>query len=278
MVLGLVAGLALGIFWQQQRAPHLASVAAPATKGIALSESTRQLLTQLPEPVEIRFYALFAEETSAPEWQTLAAHTRQLLSELERTANGRVQVRTTERWTDEQAARAAAADGVPPQNLAAGARVYLGIVVQSGSRRETLPPLQPRWAAALELDLARAIARVTEPRSAPDSASASAWDDGVLESVRHQLPDLPSLSVDEGSRRLRDQALADFKAAVAEREQALQTVETRLREAEQRGDEAARRAALAERRELETRYNTRLSELTARLQAQLEALKQLKSE
>lgn len=277
MVLGLVAGLVLGFFWQQQRARPLASVAASATKGIGLSESTRQLLTQLPEPVEIRFYALFADETAAPEWQTLAAHTRQLLSELERTANGRVQVRATERWTDEHAARAAA-DGVPPQNLAAGAPVYLGVVVQSGSRRETLPPLQPRWAAALELDLARAIARVTEPRSAPDSTTASAGDAGVLESVCHQLPDLPSLSLEEGSRRLRDQALAEFKANVAEREQALQTVETRLREAEQRGDEAARRAALAERRELEARYNTRLSELTARLQAQLEALKQLKSE
>src|SRR3974390_1907955 len=83
-------GLAAGIFWGFQKGrEHATTRMTGGTGSIALSDSTRAVLTNLAAPVEIRFYALLDPASVPPATSDFAGRVDQLLAECQRIAGGR---------------------------------------------------------------------------------------------------------------------------------------------------------------------------------------------
>lgn len=274
----LVAGFVSGVYWQHRKAAVVAVPGDETGDPAGLSEGTVKLLAGLAVPVEVRFHALFSSNESSKDARGFAGRVNRLLAEFQRASEGKISVKRYDAWT-EAGTRSATVDGVVPQNLDKGEPFYLGVAVTAATRRETLPQLRPEWEAALEFDLARTIARVAaRPPAPPQSDADAAQAVSAADAVKRALPNLATLSLEEGKRQLRGAALQEFKAAVAEMERDVQQAQQRILEAESGGAESDRQAALKELQQVQARHNEKLRQLAARSQAQMEALERLKNE
>lgn len=270
-------GLLAGSFWLKQKAaaPETAPVMSPETQTAGpaggLSVGAREVLQNLNRPVEVRFYGLIQDRHGNEPWLAYAARVSELLHEFERAGGGRLRVtRMTESPTE--AARAAAlAEGLEPLRMNRNEPDLLGLVVSQQNEKVVLSRLDPKWEAALEFDLARAIARVAgaggtgEPQLNPAAVDAAA----TAELLR-VLPDLDSLTLEQARQQLRDVALAEYKVAVGELQKELQEAQARLA-----GKEDA--AARQELQQLQFKQAEKLSEIPRRLQAQLTLLPRVKN-
>lgn len=270
----VVAGFAGGVYWQHRRAA-LSETTIEAVPSTGLSENTTRLLANLETPVEIRFYALFNAGNENRDRRSFAARVGDLLAAFEQAASGRISVVRHSAWSEE-ATRNAGANGILPQNLDKGDPFYLGVALLAGTHRETLPQLLPEWEAALEFDLARALGRLAKPAAAPRSADAEAEVAAAREAVQRALPNLASLSLEEGRNLLRENGRKEFEAAVAVMQKELQAVQERIVKAEADGDDAARQAGLQEQQQIRTRHTEKFRENARRIQAQVEALEQMR--
>jgi hypothetical protein len=277
-LVGLVGvGLVAGSFWLKQKAaaPETTPLMSPETQtaGTAggLSAGARDVLQNLNRAVEVRFYGLIQDRHGNEPWLAYAARVSELLQEFERAGAGKLRViRVTAPLTE--AARAAAlAEGLEPLRMNRNEPDLLGLVVSQQNEKVVLSRLDPKWEAALEFDLARAIARVagaggvSEPQSNPGAVDAAA----TAELLR-VLPDLDSLTLEQARQQLRDAALAEYKVAVAELQKELQEAQARLA-----GKEDA--AARQELQQLQFKQAEKLNEIPRRLQAQLTLLPRVKN-
>jgi hypothetical protein len=270
-------GLVAGSFWLKQKAaaPETTPLMSPETQtaGTAggLSAGARDVLQNLNRAVEVRFYGLIQDRHGNEPWLAYAARVSELLQEFERAGAGKLRViRVTAPLTE--AARAAAlAEGLEPLRMNRNEPDLLGLVVSQQNEKVVLSRLDPKWEAALEFDLARAIARVagaggaSEPQSNPGAVDAAA----TAELLR-VLPDLDSLTLEQARQQLRDAALAEYKVAVAELQKELQEAQARLA-----GKEDA--AARQELQQLQFKQAEKLNEIPRRLQAQLTLLPRVKN-
>jgi hypothetical protein len=270
-------GLVAGSFWLKQKAaaPETTPLMIPETQtaGTAggLSAGARDVLQNLNRAVEVRFYGLIQDRHGNEPWLAYAARVSELLQEFERAGAGKLRViRVTAPLTE--AARAAAlAEGLEPLRMNRNEPDLLGLVVSQQNEKVVLSRLDPKWEAALEFDLARAIARVagaggvSEPQSNPGAVDAAA----TAELLR-VLPDLDSLTLEQARQQLRDAALAEYKVAVAELQKELQEAQARLA-----GKEDA--AARQELQQLQFKQAEKLNEIPRRLQAQLTLLPRVKN-
>jgi hypothetical protein len=270
-------GLVAGSFWLKQKAaaPETTPLMSPETQtaGTAggLSAGARDVLQNLNRAVEVRFYGLIQDRHGNEPWLAYAARVSELLQEFERAGAGKLRViRVTAPLTE--AARAAAlAEGLEPLRMNRNDPDLLGLVVSQQNEKVVLSRLDPKWEAALEFDLARAIARVagaggaSEPQSNPGAVDAAA----TAELLR-VLPDLDSLTLEQARQQLRDAALAEYKVAVAELQKELQEAQARLA-----GKEDA--AARQELQQLQFKQAEKLNEIPRRLQAQLTLLPRVKN-
>jgi len=275
IILGVaLGGLAVG-WYRTLRARESNTTASPGDPKPVLSASTRAVLTDLKSPVILRFHALFSLPENARPLVELAGRVEHLLAEFESASHGRLQVTRQTTWSAAQA-REAAADGLLPQNLEQGEPSYLGVLVAQADRREVLAQITPDWEAALEFDLARAIARVANPPTAPRVAEDTARLATATEEVRRALPNVDTLPLAQGKQQLLEAARKDFETAVTAMQTELQAVQARIRQAEADGQSAAREAGLRELQQLQARRAQTLAEITHRSEAQVEALEQLK--
>ncbi|HPY30919.1 MAG TPA: Gldg family protein [Verrucomicrobiota bacterium] len=277
IVLGalVVAGFVAGVFWQRhQTALRQPPGMAPA-HNLGLAESTIRQITNLPVPVEIRFYALFNDKPPSDTLRDFAVRIGSLLTAFEQAGRGKITVVRREEWSAE-AAQSAGADGIRPQNLDRDEPFYLGVALLAETRREALSHLRPEWEAALEFDLARALDRLTQPSTLPPATDTEAEAAAAREAVQRALPNLASLSLEEARDRLREDGRKAFETAVAAMQKELQVVQERIKKAEAAGDEAARQAGLQELQQIRARHTEWLGENARRLQAQVEALDHLK--
>jgi hypothetical protein len=270
-------GLVAGSFWLKQKAaaPETAPLMSPETQTAGtvaeLSAGVRDVLQNLNRAVEVRFYGLIQDRHGNEPWLAYAARVSELLQEFERAGAGKLRVvRVTAPLTE--AARAAAlAEGLEPLRMNRNEPDLLGLVVSQQNEKVVLSRLDPKWEAALEFDLARAIARVagaggaSEPQSNPGAVDAAA----TAELLR-VLPDLDSLTLDQARQQLRDVALAEYKVAVAELQKELQEAQARLAGK----DDAAARQEL---QQLQFKQAEKLNEIPRRLQAQLTLLPRVKN-
>jgi len=280
LAFGLIA-LAAGGLWfygAKKRGAADANRAAADQQASALSDSTRTALKGLDSPVQIRFYALLDPASVPASVQAFAERVDQLLSNYQRESGGKIEVmRYNSRADIKAAAAAATADGFKPFNLDKGDACYFGLAIAQDGRTELLTQLAPEWQHALESDLTRAIGSVAGPKGpAPRLANTPPATPDAAEEVKRALPNLASVSMEEGTRILRAAALEDFKATVAAMEIHVAEAQQSLGQARSANSEAEQQAALKQLQQVQSEQTEKLKQIAARSAAQVEALRQLK--
>ncbi len=244
-------------------------------KTLALTDATRTILANLPQPVEIRFYSVLDVTNLPPSVPALSAHVDKLLNAYEAAAHGNLKVTRFQSDSD-ATADAAAADGMKGFNREKGSVCYLGIAVAQDGRKEVLPHLSPEWQPALESDLTRAIARVAEPVRTATAPAAVEVDPAIKEQVRRTIPNIDSVSLEDGTRLLRENALKEFQTAAQDFQKQIEQAEQQLKQAQANGSAADQQAAMQHLQQIQAQQSEKLKEIAARSQAQIHALQQLK--
>ncbi|MBC8095514.1 MAG: Gldg family protein [Akkermansiaceae bacterium] len=243
-----------------------------------LSESTRSVLKNLKAPVEVRFYSLLDATSVSDSVREFSGRVDQLLSGYERESGGKISIVRHDPLNAINAAKSASADGIRPFNIDQGDACFFGIAVIQNQHKESLPQLSSEWESALEADLTRAIARVSDAAATVASSPTSSGkpDRAVLDQVKQLFPNLETLSLEDGKRRLRESALKEFTAAAQEMEVQIKDARQRLGTAQASQSEAQQKAAAQELQQLQTAQSEKLKEIAARSLAQVEALESLK--
>ncbi len=271
-----IVGLGVGAYWYYRAShPNPATAGEPAS---SLSEATRLVLKELGSPVEIRFYSLLDPATTSEAVQDFARRTSQMLSAYEQEADGKIKV-NRESTRSDAATVAATADGLKVFNLEKGEPCFLGLALICKDQKETLAQLSPDWEAALESDLSRALVRVVTPKPVartPRVASPTQLDTNAIAEVKSAIPDLESVSLADATQTLRVAALKEFTAATEAMDRAVKKAEQRIIQAQAGASEAEKQAAVKNLQQLQAEHTAKLQQIAARLQSQIDALKQIK--
>lgn len=134
-----------------------------AERAYTLSAGTKAILAKLDTPVQIRFYASQSAEGMPVFLKTYAQQVDDLLGEYRQNSRGLIQIQKLDPEPDSDAEDSAKLEGVEPQMLSNGERVYLGLSVSLLDQKEAIPFLSPERERLLEYDISRAIARVMKP-------------------------------------------------------------------------------------------------------------------
>ncbi len=134
---------------------------------------------------------------------------------------------------------------------------------------------------------------VSQPAAAPDSepvrvgrtsvvarpfvVPAATADPATIEEVKRMIPNFDSVSLEEGTRILREAALKEFKAAANEMQTRLSEAQQRLGQAQSGGSAAEQQAAMKDLQQVQADQTEKLKQIAARSAAQIEALRQLKA-
>lgn len=273
----LLTCVAIGAVWFYRTTGRRTANVSDKTSGqelVALSAGTKAVLERIDSPIEIRFYALLDGASGSASLPRLAARVDQLLAAYQQEAGGRIKLI---RYHAQSDSKAAAADGIKPFNLDNGDAGYLGLAVVHNGQTESFPQLAPEWEQALESDVSRAIARlINAPASVEAAAAVAQIDPDVVAEVKRRIPNFASVSVEEGTRILRESAIQDFQAMANEMEIQLREAEQRVQQAQNGNSEAERQASLQQLQLVRADHAAKLKETTARSAAQLEALRRLK--
>lgn len=128
-------------------------------KAYTLSPGTREILSQIDTPVQIRLYV--SGDNALPVFlKTYAAHVEDLLAEYRQASRGLVEVQVLNPEPDSDAEDSARLDGVDGQFLPNGDRVYLGLSVSMLDKKQAIPFLAPTRERLLEYEITRAISQV----------------------------------------------------------------------------------------------------------------------
>ena len=274
-LLFLVLGFAGGAYWRY-RAANPSAGDADAGPSTALSDATIAVLKRLDAPVEIRFYSLLDPAGASDSLRDFSRRVDRLLIAYQDASNGRLKIVRRNSQSDDSTA--AANDCLTPFNLDKGDACYLGLALQIGSSRETLPRLLPEWDPAVEPDVTRAIARLLDAAQPPGAAIIAAAPAAAtaLDAVKRAIPDIASTSLADGTAQLRSTALQQFATAAAEMNTQMKDAQDRLTQARASGSEADQQAAMKNLQDIEKAQSARLQDLTAQARAQIEAFKRLK--
>ena len=131
-----------------------------AEKAYTLSPGTRAILGKLDTPVLIRFYCTKNTSTMPAFLTTYAQRVDDLLVEYQQASKGKISIQRLNPEPDSDAEDSARLDGIEPQPLRTGERIYLGLSVTMLDQKQTIPLLAPARERLLEYDVSRAIARV----------------------------------------------------------------------------------------------------------------------
>ena len=91
---------------------------------------------------------------------TYAQSVDDLLDEYRQASNGKIEIQRLNPEPDSDAEDSARLDGIEPQPLRTGERIYLGLSVTMLDQKQAIPFLAPARERLLEYDISRAIARV----------------------------------------------------------------------------------------------------------------------
>ena len=130
-------------------------------RAFTLSEGTRQILSGLKSPVQVRFYYSQSDEAMPMGLKNYAQSVNDLLDAMETASGGKLQIQRLDPTPDSDAEDSARLDGVDPQVFPNGDRIYLGLGFSQLDRKSALPFLAPDRERLLEYDIARALNAVT---------------------------------------------------------------------------------------------------------------------
>ena len=131
-----------------------------AEKAHTLSAGTKAILSKLDTPVQIRFYCTKNASQMPAVLTTYAQSVDDLLDEYRQASNGKIEIQRLNPEPDSDAEDSARLDGIEPQPLRTGERIYLGLSVTMLDQKQAIPFLAPARERLLEYDISRAIARV----------------------------------------------------------------------------------------------------------------------
>ncbi len=134
-----------------------------ADKAFTLSEGTKAVLRKLDTPVQIQLFVSQKENSMPVELKNFASRVEDLLNEFAQVAKGKLEITKLDPEPDSEAEDAARLNGVEPQPLGNGDRLYLGLSINMLDQKAALPFLDPRRERLLEYDLTRAISVVGNP-------------------------------------------------------------------------------------------------------------------
>jgi ABC-type uncharacterized transport system involved in gliding motility auxiliary subunit len=126
-----------------------------------LSDATRNILHRLKEPVHVRFFYTRGDDAIPIQVRVFARRVEDLLGEYKQVAGDRLILEKFNPEPDTDAEDQATLTGIDAQTTPAGDRFYLGISVEQGGQKSTIPALDGNREALLEYDLTRAITRVS---------------------------------------------------------------------------------------------------------------------
>ncbi|MDQ3624671.1 MAG: Gldg family protein [Verrucomicrobiota bacterium] len=135
-----------------------------AERAYTLSPGTRQILSKLDTPVQIRFYCTRGENAMPVFLKTYAQRVEDLLGEYRQASKGQIDIQKLDPVPDSDAEDSAKLDGIEGQSMQLGSEpIYLGVSVSMLDQKEAIPFLAPDRERLLEYDLSRAISRVMTP-------------------------------------------------------------------------------------------------------------------
>lgn len=266
--------LCLGIGFGMVLFHHPSKPLVTSEPQIALSSGTTQVLARLNGPVEMRFYSVL-ESNAAPALREFCSRVVELLDTYRQAAGGKLVFSAQTNASPNDALE----DGLKSIDLGKGEGSYIGLVLVAGGKRQVLPQFSPEWEQALEADISRALANLTQTPNAQAATMHPQTTDPVsLEAVQRQIPNPASVSLEEGTRILREASMKEFSTAVTEMQAQVHGAQDRLAQAKTSGSQADQDAALKQLQAVQTANAEKLKDIAASSQARIDALKSLKSE
>ena len=98
-------------------------------KAYTLSKGTREILSKLDTPVQIRFYASLGNREMPVLLKNYARQVEDLLAEYQQASKGRVTIQKLDPEPDTEAEDSARLDGIPGEMLPSGDSIFLGLSV-----------------------------------------------------------------------------------------------------------------------------------------------------
>jgi hypothetical protein len=111
----------------------------------------------------------------------------------------------------------------------------------------------------------------------PPMASPPPVDPAVIEAVKQSVPNYAAISLEDGENILRTAALKDFAAAAKEMDEQVAAAQQKLQDSQGGQSADDQQAALKLLQDTQAAQAEKLKEVSARLQAQIAALKSLKN-
>jgi hypothetical protein len=279
LLLAVILAVGVTLYWARQSARGPGGTGTSATGGqpaVTLSESTRAILKRLKSPLEIRFYASLDPASVSEQVRAFAGRIDPLLDAYVQESGGRIIVTRFTSATNFDA-NAASADGIKPFNIEKGQACFLGLTLELGGHKTTLPQLAPEWEAALEADLSRGISGLLDAQAPPAALATAPTDPAVAEAVKKMFPDLSTVSLEQGRTALRQAALKEFTSVAKEMNRQVQEAQQRYIQAQKGNSDTELQAAQQQLQQAQAEQMRRLDEVTAQAQAQMRAFEKLKA-
>jgi hypothetical protein len=106
--------------------------------------------------------------------------------------------------------------------------------------------------------------------------AASPTTTNAIEEVKRTIPNFQTVGLEEGTRLLRQAALADFAATAKEMEAQVKEAQHRLTQAQSGAPETEQQAAVQHLQQLQSEQTEKLKQVAARSEARIRALQWLK--
>jgi hypothetical protein len=242
-----------------------------------LSASTKNLLAQLQSPVTIRYYSLLPSSSADESLQAFGGRVAQLLGAVQAAGGDKIQLSSVTEPAETNIT-AATADGIQPFNLDKGDACFLGIVVSSDKKTESLARLQPEWEPALEADLARAILRVAgtiaPAKPAPKVAKPSPE---TIATINRLIPDVNAVTTEQAGQIFNAEYLKRVGEVGAEMEAQVNAAAQQVVQAQNGGSAADLEAAQKKLAQAQLTQGEKLKDLAAQLQIQQAVFQQMKA-
>jgi ABC-type uncharacterized transport system involved in gliding motility auxiliary subunit len=158
--LGVVAMFAIIVIVNALGSGVKTRIDLTAERAYTLSAGTRQILSKLDTPIQVRFYCTRGDTRMPVMLKTYAQRVEDLLGEFRQASKGQIEIQKLDPVPDSEAEDSARLDGIEGQARMDGEPFYLGVSISMLDQKQALPFLAPDRERLLEYDLARAISRV----------------------------------------------------------------------------------------------------------------------
>lgn len=127
-----------------------------------LSPASRELVANLPEPIELRYYFSRSSDALPIQFKNFGTRIEDLLRQYQRAANGRIDLRIIDPRPDTDDEQAALRAGLRAQPLPNGDQLFFGLQVTFADSSAVIPVFSMNREAFLEYDISQLIFTVQQ--------------------------------------------------------------------------------------------------------------------